>query len=90
METVEDYEHCTFGWKAFGHRLADGTRLDILLYYLSAKENFGHARIPSNLADHGRTVLIRRKTLRSRSDANRAAQRKRDPFPRPSRSLRPF
>lgn len=44
VETVETYEHCTFRWKTFGHRLADGTRLDVILFTLQAGENFGHAR----------------------------------------------
>lgn len=44
VETVEEYEHSVFRWKSFAHRLADGTRLDVMLYSLTAKENFGHAR----------------------------------------------
>ncbi len=68
VETVEDYEHCSFGWKAFGHRLADGTRLDILLYYLSAKENFGHARDTVYLQTMGEP-FDPPETLRSHSDA---------------------
>lgn len=44
VETIEEYEHCTFRWKTFGHRLPDGTRLDVMLFTLSAGEGFGHAR----------------------------------------------
>lgn len=44
VETVEKYAHCTFRWKTFGHRLKDGTRLDLILFSLEAGANFGHAR----------------------------------------------
>ncbi|MDD3412040.1 MAG: hypothetical protein PHY12_14645, partial [Eubacteriales bacterium] len=44
VETVEEYERCVFRWKTFGHRLPDGTRLDVMLFTLTAGEQFGHAR----------------------------------------------
>lgn len=44
VETVEEYKHSVFRWKTFGHRLADGTRLDVMLFELKAKDGFGHAR----------------------------------------------
>lgn len=43
VETIEEYERSTFHWKTFGHRLPSGVRLDVILFELTAKENFGHA-----------------------------------------------
>lgn len=44
VRTAETYTHTDFEWTAFAHRLPDGTRMDILLFTLSARSGFGHAR----------------------------------------------
>ena len=43
ITTVEDYEHCVFRWTVFAHRDPGGSRIDIMICTLNAKENFGHA-----------------------------------------------
>ena len=43
VTTTEDYVHSTFTWTIFAHKTDNGARMDIILFRLTAKDNFGHA-----------------------------------------------
>lgn len=51
--THEEYEGTRFNWTTFAHRDPNGARMDIILFRMEAKSNFGHANSSVYLQELG-------------------------------------
>lgn len=56
VETIEDWEACTFSWKAFAWKTEAGARVDVILYRLTLKDSFKTTRSGAALQSLGQAL----------------------------------